>query len=176
MKEQLQALREASRALIVEATDMEALEALRVRYLGKKGELTAILKQMGKLSAEERPVIGQLANEIRAELENELESRKAALAKELLARREGKPCLVLVPEQFSKTGEAVLFSALDDTQSNLVELFSFTSLLRDVNSNHKKIFSTLLTAAGKAVEIVVVFRFGYNHSGLPGLRKPPHTG
>ena len=87
MKEQLQALREASRALIVEATDMEALEALRVRYLGKKGELTAMLKQMGKLSAEERPIIGQLANEIRAELENELESRKAALAAELQEKK-----------------------------------------------------------------------------------------
>jgi len=87
MKQELQALREASRALIVEATDMEALEALRVRYLGKKGELTAMLKQMGKLSAEERPIIGQLANEIRAELENELESRKAALAKELQEKK-----------------------------------------------------------------------------------------
>ncbi|MBQ2895933.1 MAG: phenylalanine--tRNA ligase subunit alpha, partial [Oscillospiraceae bacterium] len=87
MKEQLQALREASRALIVEATDMEALEALRVRYLGKKGELTAMLKQMGKLSAEERPIIGQLANEIRAELENELESRKTALAAELQEKK-----------------------------------------------------------------------------------------
>ncbi|MBE6969267.1 MAG: phenylalanine--tRNA ligase subunit alpha [Ruminococcaceae bacterium] len=87
MKEQLQALRETSRALIVEATDMEALEALRVRYLGKKGELTAMLKQMGKLSAEERPVIGQLANEIRAELESELESRKTALAAELQEKK-----------------------------------------------------------------------------------------
>ena len=87
MKQELQALREVSRALIVEATDMEALEALRVRYLGKKGELTAMLKQMGKLSAEERPVIGQLANEIRAELESELESRKTALAKELQEKK-----------------------------------------------------------------------------------------
>ena len=87
MKQELQALREASRTLIVEATDMEALEALRVRYLGKKGELTAMLKQMGKLSAEERPVIGQLANEIRAELENELESRKTALAAELQEKK-----------------------------------------------------------------------------------------
>ena len=68
MKEQLEALREASRALIDEAVDVETLEALRVRYLGKKGELTALLKQMGKLSAEERPVMGQLANRIRGEL------------------------------------------------------------------------------------------------------------
>ena len=75
MKKMLESLREASRQAIEEAVDMDSLEALRVRYLGKKGELTAILKQMGKLSAEERPVIGQLANEVRSELENEIESR-----------------------------------------------------------------------------------------------------
>ncbi len=67
-----------------------------------------------------------------------------------LARR-GEKCLMIVPEQFSKTGESVLFSALDDTQSNLVDLFSFTSLLRDVNTNHKKISAAVLTRAGKAV-------------------------
>ena len=83
MKEMLEALREASHKAIEEAVDMEALENLRIRYLGKKGELTAILKQMGRLSAEERPVIGQLANQVRAELESELDSRKAALAAKL---------------------------------------------------------------------------------------------
>ena len=51
MKKMLESLREASRQAIEEAVDMDSLEALRVRYLGKKGELTAILKQMGKLSA-----------------------------------------------------------------------------------------------------------------------------
>ncbi len=83
MKEKLEALRNASRALIDEALDMEALEALRVRYLGKKGELTALMKDMRSLSAEERPVIGALANEVRTALEQELESRKAALAQKL---------------------------------------------------------------------------------------------
>ena len=83
MKEMLEGLRAASQKAIEDAVDMEALENLRIRYLGKKGELTAILKQMGRLSAEERPVIGQLANQIRAELETELDSRKAALAAKL---------------------------------------------------------------------------------------------
>ena len=83
MKEMLEGLRAASQKAIEDAVDMEALENLRIRYLGKKGELTAILKQMGRLSAEERPVIGQLANQIRAELESELDSRKAALAAKL---------------------------------------------------------------------------------------------
>ena len=80
MRELLESLRAASRQAIDQAVDMDALETLRVKYLGKKGELTAILKQMGKLSAEERPVVGQLANQIRGELESELEARKSALA------------------------------------------------------------------------------------------------
>lgn len=79
MRQMLEALRETSRRAIEEAADLETLETLRIRFLGKKGELTAILKQMGKLSPEERPVIGQLANKLRADLEGELESRKAAL-------------------------------------------------------------------------------------------------
>ncbi|HIS16641.1 MAG TPA: phenylalanine--tRNA ligase subunit alpha, partial [Candidatus Scatomorpha merdavium] len=69
MKEMLEKLRELSAAAIAEAASAEALEQLRVKYLGKKGELTAILKQMGKLAPEERPVMGQLANSVRAELE-----------------------------------------------------------------------------------------------------------
>ena len=56
-----------------------ALEELRVRLLGKKGELTAVLKQMGKLSAEERPVMGQLANQVRADIEAYLEQRRTEL-------------------------------------------------------------------------------------------------
>ena len=46
--------------------DIKALDDLRIKFLGKKGELTAILKQMGKLTPEERPVIGQLANKVRS--------------------------------------------------------------------------------------------------------------
>ena len=84
MKEMLEALREASRQAIDEAVDMDALEALRVKYLGKKGELTALLKQMGKLSAEERPVIGQIANEVRESLTNAISEQHAKLAEKAL--------------------------------------------------------------------------------------------
>ncbi len=65
--------------------------------------------------------------------------------------KQGEKCLLLVPEQFSKTGETMLFSSLDNTRSNLVELFSFTSLIRDVNTNYTAISATPITAAGKAV-------------------------
>ena len=82
MKQMLENLREESRQAMEAAADLDALEALRVRFLGKKGELTAILKQMGRLSAEERPVMGQLANTIRADIEAELEARRAALTQQ----------------------------------------------------------------------------------------------
>lgn len=87
MKDLLLQLEAASKAAIAEVKDAEALESLRIRYLGKKGELTAILKQMGKLSAEERPVIGQLANRVRTELEEELEARRRDLAEKMLEAR-----------------------------------------------------------------------------------------
>ena len=87
MKEQLEALRLEAAARIEEAADTAALDAVRVAILGKKGGLTAILKQMGGLSAEERPVIGQLANEVRAQIENLLHARGEQLKAEETARR-----------------------------------------------------------------------------------------
>ena len=79
MKEKIEALRlEAIEALSL-AQSLQEIEALRVKFLGKKGELTAVLKMMGSLSAEERPIMGQLANAVRAELEEKIESRKKEL-------------------------------------------------------------------------------------------------
>ena len=74
MREQLAKIRGEALAAFEAAENSAALDALRVQYLGKKGELTAVLKQMGKLSAEERPAMGQLANEVRAALEEAIES------------------------------------------------------------------------------------------------------
>lgn len=84
MNDLLLELKDGSLTAIKSAVSLEALEALRVKYLGKKGELTAILKQMGKLSAEERPVIGQLANEVRQKLSESLEERRELLNERLL--------------------------------------------------------------------------------------------
>ena len=77
MKEQLEQIKANALTALEAAATPAALEELRVKLLGKKGELTAVLKQMGKLSAEERPVMGQLANSVRASIEEELEKRKA---------------------------------------------------------------------------------------------------
>ena len=76
MKVQLEQIKAQAIAALDAATTPAELEELRVRFLGKKGELTAVLKQMGKLSAEERPVMGQLANSVRAVIEEKLEVRK----------------------------------------------------------------------------------------------------
>ena len=87
MKELMQSLREASIKAINESDNPESIEALRVKYLGKKGELTAILRQMGKLSPEERPAMGQLANQLRSEIEEALDLRKTMLSKIVLEKQ-----------------------------------------------------------------------------------------
>ena len=82
MKDQLAKIRSEALAAFGDAKDAAGLDALRVKYLGKKGELTGVLKMMGKLSPEERPVMGQLANDVRAALEKALDecSRKLEAA------------------------------------------------------------------------------------------------
>lgn len=79
MKQALEKIELAAKEQLAKVADSAELEALRVRFLGKKGELTAILKGMAGLSAEERPVIGQLANKVRADIEEAVESRAAEL-------------------------------------------------------------------------------------------------
>ena len=82
MKDQLTAIRTKAAAALGGAQTLAELEELRIQYLGKKGELTAVMKGMGKLSPEERPVAGQLANEARGEIEAALETKKAELEKQ----------------------------------------------------------------------------------------------
>ena len=81
MKEQLKTISLTAKEAVVAAENEAQIEALRVQYLGKKGELTAILKQMGGLSPEERPIMGQLANEVRTSIENAFNEAKENAAK-----------------------------------------------------------------------------------------------
>ena len=105
MKQELEAIRAKALEAIGGAEKAEDLEALRVQYLGKRGELTAVLKQMGKLSAEERPVIGQLANEVRAKLEvspdidpKELEKMALEAVADRLGGKEPRKVIVKAPK------------------------------------------------------------------------------
>lgn len=79
MKEALEKIEQSAKQALSTATDAKVLEEIRVKYLGKKGEITAILKQMGKLSAEERPKMGQLANKVRADIEEALLKAQASI-------------------------------------------------------------------------------------------------
>lgn len=87
MKEKLEAIRKKAEAELDSITSPEQIENFRVSVLGKKGELTSILKMMGKLSAEERPVMGQLANEVRTFIEEKI-TEKANEIKEKEMQRE----------------------------------------------------------------------------------------
>ena len=85
MKEKLEQIREAAKAQLADAN--ADLEAIRIRFLGKKGELTGVQRGMGQLSAEERPKIGQLANEVREYIENAIAERAEADKRAALDRK-----------------------------------------------------------------------------------------
>ena len=105
MKEQLEAIRAAAKKALSDCADSKVLEALRVQYLGKKGELTGILKQMGKLSAEERPAMGQLANQVRADIETALADKQKKLAEAMLAHKlEAETLDITLPGKKQKVG------------------------------------------------------------------------
>lgn len=83
MKEQLKAVMEEALQKINASESLEILNDIRVAYLGKKGELTNVLKSMKDVAPEERPMVGQLVNEAREKLENKLEEMKTAFEKKL---------------------------------------------------------------------------------------------
>ena len=76
MKDKLESIKQEAIEAISNIDNLEALEEIRIKYMGKKGEMTAVLRGMGKLSKEERPVMGELANDIRETIENSLEEAK----------------------------------------------------------------------------------------------------
>ncbi|MBQ8402345.1 MAG: phenylalanine--tRNA ligase subunit alpha [Clostridia bacterium] len=108
-------------AIAALAEDGADIEALRIKYLGKKGELTAVLRGMGKLSAEERPVIGQLANDIRAEIEAEIEKQSAVMKSAALdAKLKAEKLDVTIPGEKIHVGKP---HPLAMVQRQLEEIF-----------------------------------------------------
>ncbi len=129
MKEQLANIRAQALAAFAAAADSAQLDTLRVQYLGKKGELTAVLKMMGKLSPEERPAMGQLANEVRAALEQALEERSTALEAAALEKRlEDEAVDVTIPGKSVKLGHRhPMYIALDEIKEIFIGM-GFTVL------------------------------------------------
>lgn len=87
MKEQLEKIKLEAKSSLEKATSLDEINELKVRFLGKKGELTQVLRGMGQLSAEERPIIGQLANEIRDELNAGFQERVATIKQQELQKK-----------------------------------------------------------------------------------------
>ncbi|MDR1674227.1 MAG: phenylalanine--tRNA ligase subunit alpha [Oscillospiraceae bacterium] len=115
METQLNQIREQSEKEFSGCSSVKELEALRVKYLGKKGELTAILKQMGTLSAEERLVIGQLANAVRSETENRLAERLSELkTSEMLESLESEKLDITAPGRKKHIGHLHPITAMED--------------------------------------------------------------
>ena len=84
MKDKLEDIKKEALEKLNQVKKQDELDGIRVEFLGKKGRLTSILRSMGSLSKEERPIVGKLANEVREEIEKVLEEKKKELEEFLL--------------------------------------------------------------------------------------------
>ena len=106
MRNQLNSIKTQAEAELALVKTIVDLENFRVKYLGKKGELTFVLRGMGALSAEEKPIIGQLANDVRAFLESEIEAAKENLSKgEKNAQMQNEFIDISIPGNKKKLGK-----------------------------------------------------------------------
>ena len=120
MKEQLNAIYEKAVESIKNAEQLKDIDEIKVKVLGKKGELTGILKGMGKLSPEERPVIGEMANRIRADIESKMEeAKKAFAAKEQERRLKEETIDVTMPGKKCECGHKHPMSIVIDEISDI---------------------------------------------------------
>ncbi len=148
MKNELEKIHSEAMEAADSCDSIKALDELRVKYLGKKGGLTAILKQMGKLSAEERPVIGQLANKIRADIE-EAVSKKMTLLK--------------AKEQEIKLAKETIDITLPGKPQNLGKLHPLTIVSNEI----KEIFM------GMGFDIADGPEVEYDYYNFEALNLPP---
>lgn len=120
MKQQLEQIRQSAEQALKNINSVAELEELRVKYLGKKGELTSVLRGMGQLSAEERPVIGQLANQVRSFIEEEMEKAKETLLREELEKKLSSETLdVTIPGKKAPVGKTHPLTTVLDELKNI---------------------------------------------------------
>ncbi len=120
MKEKLSQIKNLAIEKLNKTSDLKVLEEIRVEILGKKGELTSILKGMGSLSSEERPIIGQLANEVRTAIEEKIDSiKKSLLAKEQEIKLKAEKIDVTMPGKTKKLGNKHPMTQVIDDIKNI---------------------------------------------------------
>ncbi len=121
ISKQLQEIKQRAEQSLDSVNDLSQLEQLRVSYLGKKGEITAILKQMGSLSPEERPVVGELANKVRTQIEQLISEKTSSLKNaRRKARLEAETIDITLPAKAVKKGG---LHPLSIVQNDMIELF-----------------------------------------------------
>ena len=121
MKEQLKAIRETAESAVSAAASLQEIDELRVKYLGKKGELTSLLKQMGSLSPEERPVMGQLVNEAKAILEEAIGKKTAELKMQAQQEKlKAETIDITMPAKRNKTGK---LHPLNTVLNDMIDIF-----------------------------------------------------
>jgi phenylalanyl-tRNA synthetase alpha chain len=150
MKEQINQLKEKALQAIESAQDTKSLENVKVTYMGKKGELTAVLKQMGKLSAEERPVIGALANEVREKFEAEYSVKiKALKTAEIMARLASETIdITLPPRNRQKRGNRHPLNIVLDEIKQIFTSMGYTMVYGPEVEQTKYVFDLLNTFEG----------------------------
>ena len=120
MKNKLEAIQKEFGERLSAAVSPDKLEELKVAYLGKKGELTSILKGMGQLNPEERPVVGQMVNAVRAEMEKSLSEKAEMLKSEEMARKlEAEKVDVTMPGKTKKAGSLHPINQISDEMKDL---------------------------------------------------------
>ena len=128
MKEQLENIKNSAAQELSGVNSKEQLEAFRVRFLGKKGLLTDVLKGMGKLSAEERPVIGQIANEVRGFIEGEISALQEKIHREELERKLAAETIdVTMPGKTFESGRPHPLTIVLDQLKNIFLGMGFSS-------------------------------------------------
>ncbi len=121
IESQLQTLSESAQNAIAEVDSLSSLEELRIKYLGKKGELSLILKGMGKLSAQERPKIGAIANEIKTKIQDRLTNQHQELEKaQIKAKIASETIDVTMPGVSSPLGK---IHPLQSTIDRVIDIF-----------------------------------------------------
>ncbi len=120
MKEKILKIKQSSIEKLKNCEDLKELNDLRVQYLGKKGELTLVLREMGKINPEERPVIGSLVNEVRDELNSLIEEKEKELKrKELLKKLETENIDVTEPSKKINLGSLHPITQIIDEVSEI---------------------------------------------------------
>jgi len=121
LEAQLEALRQEAQQAIAAADTLERLEELRVAYLGKKGQLSALLRNMGQMASEERPLIGAIANTVKEALQSELERQRTTLqTARIQAQLEAETLDVTMPGVYRPLGRV---HPLNSTIDRVLDIF-----------------------------------------------------